>query len=144
MNQRKTVRKAAKKTIPNRLAARRTSKAIAARAGDIDAYLGKLDPGARALVAALRRVVLRASPGIEESLKWSMPVYSKNGLVCWLHAARSHAAIGFYQGASLTDPKRLLEGEGKRLRHMKVRTSREIRPAVVAGWVRQAVRLNAK
>lgn len=141
----KTVRKAARKrAAQKRPAAWSSSKAAAGKPGAVDAYLKKLDPDIRALVAALRRVVLKAAPGIEEALKWSTPVYSMSGLVCWLHAARSHAAVGFYHGASLADPKGLLEGEGKRLRHMKVRSSREVRPAIVAGWVRQAVKLNVR
>ncbi len=134
--------KKANKGTRKRSAAWSASKST--KAGAVDAYMKNLDPGTRALLTALRRVVLKAAPGLEEALKWSTPVYSKNGLVCWVHAARSHAAVGFYQGASLTDPKGLLEGEGKRLRHMKVRSAQELRPAVVAGWVRQAVKLNAK
>ena len=148
MKKRKTVKtaskKKAKKTVRKRPAAWSASKKTGGKTGGVDAYMKKLDPDMRALVAALRAVVKKAAPGIEEALKWSTPVYSKNGLVCWLHAARAHAAIGFYQGASLTDPRGYLEGEGKRLRHMKVRSSQDVRPAVVAGWVRQAVKLNAK
>ncbi len=29
--------------------------------------------------------------------------------------------VGFFQGAGLADPARLLEGEGKRMRHVKLR-----------------------
>jgi hypothetical protein len=32
-----------------------------------------------------------------------------------------HVNIGFFQGASLPDPARLLEGAGKRMRHVKLR-----------------------
>jgi hypothetical protein len=32
-----------------------------------------------------------------------------------------HASVGFYQGASLRDPLGLLEGSGKRMRHVKLR-----------------------
>jgi|SRR5579871_4894998 len=31
----------------------------------------------------------------------------------------SHVNVGFFQGASLPDPSRLLQGEGKRMRHVK-------------------------
>ena len=110
----------------------------------VDAYIRKLDGDSKAIVTKLRRLVLSSVPGLEEAMKWSTPVYSKNGLVCWLHVARSHAAIGFYQGASLADPQRLLEGTGKRLRHLKIRKAAEIRPAVITRWVRQAAALNAE
>ena len=34
---------------------------------------------------------------------------------------RAHANVGFFQGAQLEDPTGLLEGSGKRMRHVKVR-----------------------
>jgi hypothetical protein len=46
---------------------------------------------------------------------------------------RGYINLGFYQGAVLTDPKQLLEGTGKGLRHVKIRTLAEAdRPAVRA------------
>ena len=33
----------------------------------------------------------------------------------------SHVNVGFFQGASLPDPAHLLHGEGKRMRHIKLR-----------------------
>jgi hypothetical protein len=34
---------------------------------------------------------------------------------------RSHVNVGFFQGAALPDPARLLQGTGKRMRHVKLR-----------------------
>lgn len=39
----------------------------------------------------------------------------------YVAAYRAHAAIGFFHGAQLADPHRLLEGSGKRMRHVKLR-----------------------
>jgi len=33
----------------------------------------------------------------------------------------AHVNVGFFQGAALPDPARLLEGAGKRMRHVKLR-----------------------
>ena len=35
---------------------------------------------------------------------------------------KSHVNLGFYYGATLQDPDRLLEGSGKKLRHVKIRS----------------------
>ena len=44
---------------------------------------------------------------------------------------RGYVNLGFYQGAILKDPDRLLEGTGKGLRHVKIRTLPEAdRPAI--------------
>ncbi len=44
----------------------------------------------------------------------------------YVHAFRSHASVGFFHGASLPDPARLLEGTGKLMRHVKLRPGEEV------------------
>ncbi len=39
----------------------------------------------------------------------------------YVNAFRAHVNVGFYQGSALPDPARLLEGTGKRMRHVKLR-----------------------
>jgi hypothetical protein len=38
----------------------------------------------------------------------------------YVNAFKAHASVGFYYGATLVDPAHLLEGEGKRMRHVKL------------------------
>jgi hypothetical protein len=44
----------------------------------------------------------------------------------YVNAFKAHANVGFYRGAMLADPKRLLEGAGKRMRHVKLRPGKEL------------------
>ena len=39
----------------------------------------------------------------------------------YVNVFRAHANVGFYQGWALPDPAHLLEGSGKRMRHVKLR-----------------------
>jgi hypothetical protein len=39
----------------------------------------------------------------------------------YVNAFRSHVNVGFFKGAVLRDPARLLEGTGKRMRHVKLK-----------------------
>src|SRR5277367_1389889 len=39
----------------------------------------------------------------------------------YVDAFTSHVNVGFFHGASLADPARLLQGSGKRMRHVKLR-----------------------
>ena len=45
---------------------------------------------------------------------------------CYIGAYRDHVNLGFYYGADLPDPKGLLEGTGKKLRHIKIREVEEV------------------
>jgi hypothetical protein len=39
----------------------------------------------------------------------------------YVDSYRAHVNVGFFRGADLPDPARLLEGQGKAMRHVKVR-----------------------
>ncbi len=43
----------------------------------------------------------------------------------YVNSFRSHVNVGFFYGASLQDPAGLLEGSGKRMRHVKLRPGLE-------------------
>src|SRR5688572_30785536 len=43
----------------------------------------------------------------------------------YVDAFKAHANVGFFQGVELADPAGLLEGEGKRMRHVKLRPGQE-------------------
>lgn len=44
----------------------------------------------------------------------------------WLAPYANHVVLGFYYGAELPDPHGLLEGSGKRMRHVKLRTKADL------------------
>jgi hypothetical protein len=50
----------------------------------------------------------------------------------YVNAFRAHVNVGFFRGAELADPSRLLEGTGKFMRHVKLRLEAPIdAPALV-------------
>src|SRR5436309_1280249 len=51
----------------------------------------------------------------------------------------SHLNLGFYHGASLSDPAGLLEGEGKKLRHVKVRNTAEAKHPALKSLLLDAI-----
>lgn len=51
---------------------------------------------------------------------------------------RSWVNLGFYRGASLTDPEKLLEGTGARMRHVKMRSVGDVQRPGVRGLIREA------
>ena len=53
----------------------------------------------------------------------------------YVNAFKNHVNVGFFFGALLKDPARLLEGTGKRGRHVKLRPGREVDSAALAQLV---------
>jgi len=52
-------------------------------------------------------------------MKWGMPHYTKNSMVCALMGAKKHVSIFFHRGKLLKDPKKRLQGTGKTVRSIK-------------------------
>lgn len=44
----------------------------------------------------------------------------------YVNVFRAHANVGFFHGAELVDPMGLLEGSGKRMRHVKVKPNADL------------------
>ena len=53
---------------------------------------------------------------------------------------KAHVSVGFFRGAELADPAGLLEGSGKRMRHVKVRVGDDIDDEALARLVDAAYR----
>lgn len=58
----------------------------------------------------------------------------------YVNAFRAHANVGFYHGASLPDPTGLLQGEGRRMRHVKLRPGEAPDAEALSGLIAAAYR----
>jgi hypothetical protein len=58
----------------------------------------------------------------------------------YVDAFAAHASVGFFQGASLEDPADLLEGSGKRMRHVKLHWGQPVNEAALAELISAAYR----
>ena len=105
-----------------------------------DDYLKDQNPKNQAIIRALRRFVKRVEPGLSEAVKWGNGCWvSNSGPVAYVYSATGYVQFGFFSGSSLKDPKGLLEGAGKYVRHTKVRAPSGIDERAFAALLRQAV-----
>ena len=110
-----------------------------------DDYLKDQNTKNQAIIRALRQLVERVAPRLSEAVKWGNGCWvSSNGPVAYVYSAIDHVQFGFFNGSSLKDPKGLLVGQGKYVRHTKVRNLSEIDERAFAALLRQAARLSQK
>ncbi len=65
----------------------------------------------RGILEALRAVVLET--GLNEEMKWGVPVYTRNGKnVVTVNALKDSANLGFFKGVLLSDSHQLLRQQG--------------------------------
>ena len=53
----------------------------------------------------------------------------------YVNLFKAHVSVGFFCGALLEDPARLLEGSGKRMRHVKLGPGRQVNAAALSELV---------
>src|SRR5262245_29178649 len=112
----------------------------------VDQYIARAAPFARPILERVRKVVHRACPDIEERIKWGMPSFEKNGLVCGIAVFKAHATFGFWRGAELEDPAGILRGKDKAsFMAEKLTDVSQLPPdRILREYVKRAVELNEK
>ncbi|WP_242108448.1 YdeI/OmpD-associated family protein [Luteimonas aquatica] len=72
-----------------------------ARDDRIDAYIAKSAEFAKPILAHLRALVHEACPGVEETIKWGMPHFTRNGrILAGMSAFKQHAAFAVPMAAA--------------------------------------------
>jgi uncharacterized protein YdeI (YjbR/CyaY-like superfamily) len=62
----------------------------------VDAYIARSADFAKPILIHLRKLVHAACPSVEETVKWRMPFFEHNGILCMMAAFKSHCAIRFW------------------------------------------------
>jgi uncharacterized protein YdeI (YjbR/CyaY-like superfamily) len=70
----------------------------------VDAYIDKAPDYAKPVLLHLREVVHAACPDVEESFKWSFPVFLYKGeMMCTMSAFKAHCGFGFWKQSLISD-----------------------------------------
>jgi hypothetical protein len=95
----------------------------------------------RALVEPWFDALRGCGPDVTEILHDGMPTACLgDAAFAYVAAFSTHASLGFFHGASLADPAGLLEGGGKRMRHVKLRWERSPDDAALRALIAAAYR----
>ena len=93
-------------------------------------------------IERLIKIVRAAAPEASATIKWGQPVFESNGPFAFIRPAKAHVTFGFWRGTEIVDPKKLLEGTGDRMAHIKIRSADAIDEAALSAMIKDAVRLN--
>ncbi|GGH05842.1 hypothetical protein GCM10011586_22580 [Silvibacterium dinghuense] len=98
----------------------------------IDAWMKAHENALGAIARTWFDVMRRCGDEVRELLHDGCPTACFGDVpFAYVHAFTSHVNVGFFQGASLPDPSRLLEGSGRFMRHVKLRPDRAIDAAAL-------------
>ena len=100
----------------------------------IDAWLAAHDPELGAIARYWFEQVRRCGDDVLELMHDGQATACvEDAAFAYVGVYRAHVNVGFFHGAELPDPARLLEGTGRRMRHVKVRPGADPSdPALIA------------
>lgn len=91
---------------------------------EVAAWFAQPDP-LRALAEPWFEVLRQCGGDVRELIHDGQPTACVDGAAfAYVDAFSAHATIGFFHGAMLLDPAGLLQGSGKRMRHVKLHPDR--------------------
>jgi hypothetical protein len=110
----------------------------------IDARIKELDDWRGKMLSRLRTLVKKADPEVVEEWKWSVPVWSHDGLICTGETYKNVVKLTFAKGAALKDPSGLFNSslEGNTRRAIDFHEGEKIDEKALKTLVRAAVTVN--
>ncbi len=111
----------------------------------VDAYITKAELFAQPILQHIRKLVHKAYPEIEETIKWSFPHFEHKGTVCSMASFKQHCAFGFWKASIMKDPESILEIKDREaMGHFNRITSVKDLPSdkILIAYIKEAVRLN--
>jgi hypothetical protein len=93
----------------------------------------------RALIESVHAKALEVPRPGERTAGYGIGPKKMSETYAYIGPQRAYVNLGFYHGASVPDPDELLEGAGKALRHVKVRSIEEARRPALRRLVEAAL-----
>lgn len=91
-------------------------------------------------INSIRCLFNEESQELTEAIKYGGLVFFKSGaIVGGIFPYKNHISIEFSNGIDFSDPSGLLEGKGKRRRHLKIFKIQDINDKSVSFFIQQAI-----
>ena len=110
----------------------------------IDARIKELDDWRGEMLSQLRALIKQADPVVVEEWKWSVPVWSHDGIICTGETYKNAVKLTFPKGAKMKDPKKIFNSslEGNARRAIDFHEGDKIDKTAFKALIREAVTLN--
>ncbi len=109
------------------------------RAPDIDAWFDAPNQEIRAMALPWFERLRACGSDVRELIHDGCPTACVgDAAFAYVGAYTAHINIGFFHGAFLPDPLGLLQGNGKRMRHVKIHWGKPVDPVPIGGLISAA------
>ncbi len=119
--------------------------------GTFDELLAISEEGVRPVAQALRQVICEVDPETCEVVRlgdraatYGVGPRKMIDGYAYILPHKGWVNLGFYQGVYLADPESLLEGTGRKMRHVKVRSADDANQPAVRALLKAALELRTE
>jgi hypothetical protein len=113
-------------------------------------FLAAFPPQIRALADQLRQLIKQTIPNIAEAVYpgWKLIGYreldgKRSRYFCFVAPFADRVTLGFEYGMLIADAAGLLEGDGKQVRYVTLRTQADLRPSELRALIAEAAMVAA-
>jgi hypothetical protein len=112
----------------------------------IDERIEELGDWRGEMLSRIRALIKEADPKVVEEWKWSVPVWSHDGLICTGETYKKAVKLTFAKGASLPDPSGLFNSslDGNTRRAIDFKEGEKIDEKALKALIRAAVKFNTR
>jgi len=103
--------------------------------------LQSISPDKLEIIVSIRKIFLSANKELTEDIKYGGLVFNlSNALIGGIFPYKEHISIEFSNGVDFPDPSGMLEGKGKKRRHLKIVKKQDIDAKNVEIFVAEAIK----
>nr|MDO8082965.1 DUF1801 domain-containing protein [Candidatus Freyarchaeota archaeon] len=103
---------------------------VGGKTNKVDSYLEKQKSPQKEICQKLREIIFKTIPNVKEEMKWGVPTYADGKY--YIIALKDHVNLGFSLKGLSREEQKLLEGSGKTMKHIKIRSLKEIEEKRIA------------
>lgn len=106
---------------------------------EVTKYIKEAPEEQEEIMAKIRELIHAKVPDVIEEFKWSRPIFKQQKDFAYLVANKKHVNFGFSQFEKIKNPTEKLEGTGKTMRHVKLRSLNDIDEQLFGEWLEDMV-----
>lgn len=109
-------------------------------------YIDKKGNNNKEILTFIHQTFVNHFPNIEIGLKWGMPHYGHNGLMCGVGSSKHNVNLFFHKGKLMKDTYGFFAGQedNKEMRCIKITNGNIIEETVLIEYIKEAIAINEK
>ena len=114
------------------------------RSAAVDNFLFDKPASQKLIIEALRDIIFRTIPDVEESVKWKVPMYSRQGFLCYINYDKKFrkVALGMIEGFLIEDKYKLFQHDTTNVKKILISEDEDIPLRKIQYYLREGLRVN--